>query len=66
MQSKSETKLCSDNLNDIVWSYNKTLSALREGHAPLKTKAVNTKPKVPWYNEQIRAAKILRRKAERN
>ena len=59
MQSKSETTLCSDNLNDIVWSYNKTLSALLESHAPLKPKVVNTKPKVPWYNEKISVAKKL-------
>ena len=44
---------------------NKTLSALLESHAPLKTKVVNTKPKVPWYNEKTSAAKKLRRKAER-
>ena len=32
---------------------------------PLKTKTVKVRPTVPWYNDEIKAAKRLRRKAER-
>ena len=34
-------------------------------HAPLKTKTVKVRPAVAWYNDEIKAAKRLRRKAER-
>ena len=34
-------------------------------HAPLKNKTVKVRPAVPWYNDEIKAAKRLRRKAER-
>ena len=34
-------------------------------HAPLKNKTVKVGPAVPWYNDEIKAAKRLRRKAER-
>ena len=32
---------------------------------PLKTKTVKVRPAVPWYNDDIKAAKRLRHKAER-
>ena len=34
-------------------------------HAPLKTKTLRARPRVPWYNADIDAAKRIRRKAER-
>ena len=34
-------------------------------HAPLKNKTVKVRPAVPWYNDEIKAAKRLRSKAER-
>ena len=71
--------LCSDPLNVLVHShtedrcdldalvrrYNTTLSKVIDCHAPLKTTTVKVRPTVPWYNDEIKAAKRLRRKAER-
>ena len=33
--------------------------------APLISKTITTRPAVPWYNDEIKCAKRLRRKAER-
>ena len=75
----SDSLLCSDppdlqlylhsedpcDLDAIVRRYNTTLSKVIDCHAPLKTKTVNVRPAVPWYNDEIKVAKRLRRKAER-
>ena len=36
-----------------------------ESLAPLKTNTIVSRPSVPWYNDDIHKAKLLRRKAER-
>ena len=52
-------------MDALVRRYNTTLSKVIYCHDPLKTKTVNVRPAVPWYNDEIKAAKRLRRKAER-
>ena len=52
-------------LDNLAKTYNHTLSHLLELHAPLKTKTIVSRPTVPWYNDEIHRAKLLRRKAER-
>ena len=52
-------------LDALVRRYNTTLSKVIDCYAPLKTKTVKVRPAVPWYNDEIKAAKRLRRKAER-
>ena len=46
-------------------SYNKTLIAVLDKHAPVKTRTIVMRPQVPWYTDEIRQAKRERRKAER-
>ena len=41
------------------------LSQVFDRHAPLKTKTVQARPKLPWYTSEIAEAKRRRRKAER-
>jgi hypothetical protein len=45
--------------------YNRVLSELLEKHAPAKQRVVVVRPNTPWYNPEIRAAKVERRKCER-
>ena len=45
--------------------YNTTLSKVIDCHALLKTKTMKVRPAVPWYIDEIKASKRLRRKAER-
>ena len=52
-------------LDYLACNYSTTLSSVIESHAPLKTKAIVSRPTVPWYNDDILKAKLLRRKVER-
>ena len=52
-------------LDVLVEDYATTLSQVLDRHAPLKTKTVRARPKVPWYTSEIAEAKRRRRKAER-
>ena len=49
----------------MVGSYNITLAEALDRHAPLLTKTISVRPRVPWYNSDIKAAKRTRRQAER-
>ena len=46
-------------------SYNKTLIAVLDKHAPVKTRTIVMRPQVPRYKDEIRQAKGERRNAER-
>ncbi|XP_078372669.1 uncharacterized protein LOC144656313 [Oculina patagonica] len=59
------TNLMPEAVDALVSNYNSTLSKLTNCHAPLKTKTFKARPRVPWYNAEIDAAKRKRRKAER-
>ena len=64
----ANSELCKnppDDLEELLLSYNKTLIAVLEKHAPVKTRTIVTRPQVPWYTDEIRQAKRERRKAER-
>ena len=52
-------------LEAYVNSYNSTLSALLDKHAPLRTRTRVSRPVVPWYSNEINDAKRSRRKADR-
>ena len=54
-----------DDLEELLLSYNKTLLAVLDKHAPVKTRTIIMRPQVPWYKDEIRQAKRERRKAER-
>ena len=54
-----------DDLEELLLSYNKTLPAVLDKHAPVKTRTIGMRPQVPWYKDEIRQAKRERRKAER-
>ena len=55
----------SDDVNYLAKLYDDTLEVLFEKHAPLKTKTVVVRDKVPWYNNIIGEARRNRRKLER-
>ena len=55
----------SDSLDKWVTLYENTMSSILDKHAPLVTKYVSLRPKMPWYNEEIRQVKRKRRKAEK-
>ena len=48
-----------------VSCYNSTLSSLLDKYAPLRTKSVANRKRVPWFNHKIKDATKARRRAER-
>ena len=54
----------SRSVEQLVLSYNDGLHQLVERHAPLCTLTVSERPDMPWYNDELRCAKSIRRKAE--
>lgn len=61
-------ELCTNGLTDLymmVSYYNSTLSLLLDKCAPLRTKTVANRKRVPWFNHQIKDAIKARRRAER-
>ena len=68
--SKSDiitSNLCNEtwaNLNDLVQSYDETLSNILERHAPVQRKVIMERTKIPWFNNELHL-KVYRRKLER-
>ena len=46
-----------DDLDVLVSIYYRTLKDLLEKHAPLQTRTIVLRPRVPWYTDEIRQAK---------
>ena len=64
----SSSDLCANTpvtLNDLVSCYNSTLASALDRHASLITKSIPARPLVPWFNDEIKEARRLRRRAER-
>ena len=64
----STTGLCQappNDLEELVNCYNETLRSVLDKHAPLTTKTIVERARVPWFNEEIREARRQRRKAEK-
>ena len=43
-----------DDLEELVLSYNKTLRAVLDKHAPVETRTIVVCPQVPWCTNEIR------------
>ncbi len=54
-----------NDLGGLVDCYNDCLKDIVNQHAPLITKDIPVRERRPWYTDEIRAAKRLRRKLER-
>ena len=52
-------------VNDLVSRYCSELTRIMDIHAPLKKRHVVIRPAAPWYNDEIKDAKRLRRRLER-
>ena len=50
----------------VFQDYHHALSDLCDKHAPATTKSIILRPNTQWYNQNIRSAKVLRRRLERN
>ena len=64
----AKSRLCTeeiDNLDELVSCYNSTLSSLMDKHAPMQSRNVVNRSRIPWFNDKIRDAIKAWRKAER-
>ena len=52
-------------LDDLVRCYNATLSQILDNHAPLRKKVVIDRPRLPWFNDELKNLKAKRRKLEK-
>ena len=57
--------LSTHELDSLVQKYQDALTTVIDQHAPIISKTLVARPKVPWYNKEIDNAKRQRRKAER-
>ncbi len=61
--------LCTDkmtDLNELANCYNSTLSSLIDRHAPLHSKRVINRQRIPWFNGEIISVIRARRIADKN
>ena len=65
IQSSAYLNDTTDSLDELTERYLSELSELINVHAPLITRTVTLRPHAPWYNEELRDAKQLRRQVER-
>ena len=49
----------------LIEQYDATLSTLLDKHAPVLTRTITIRPKVPWFKGDIKTAKQKRRQLER-
>ena len=57
------SELCqnpSDALQELVSSYNNTLLAALDKYAPLMTRTIVQRSRIPWFSQEIREAKRQR------
>ena len=60
------SRLCESppvNLEDLIDCCNSTLASILDKHAPLRSRTITVRPRVPWFSNDIREAKRERRRA---
>lgn len=64
----ASSELCKgswSSIDELAKCYDVTLSGILDKHAPLKTKVMVVRSKVPWFNSDLKQLKAKRRKLER-
>ncbi|CAH3020937.1 unnamed protein product [Porites evermanni] len=54
-----------DNIDALSDCFNMTLTDILDKHAPLKTRIMINRPKIPWFNADIKQLKHKRRRLEK-
>ena len=57
--------LPTDDVNILVAAYNTNIASVLNKHAPIKTKSISARKKVPWFDEEALKLKRVKRKLER-
>lgn len=51
--------------NELAANYNRVLQAVLDKHAPLQRKVLTVRPRVPWFNDELKQLKGKRQKLEK-
>lgn len=54
-----------EDLHQLVTLCNSVLAAILDKHAPVRRRAMTIRPTAPWYTEEIKSEKKIRRRLER-
>ena len=54
-----------DNIDALSDCFNMTLTDILDKHAPLKTRIMINRPRIPWFNDDIKQLKPKRRRLEK-
>ena len=54
-----------EDLHQLVSLYNSVLAAILNKHAPVRRCVITIRPAAPWYTEEIKSEKRIRRRLER-
>ena len=54
-----------DNIDALSDCFNMTITDILDKHAPLKTRIMINRPKIPWFNDDIKQLKRKRRRLEK-
>ncbi len=65
LESTVSELLSITDIQDLAVQYNVRLSDCLERHAPMSTKSITARPKVPWFNDTLKQLKRERRKVEK-
>ena len=52
-------------LSELCDQYDSVLSSILDKHAPLRKRVITTRPRAPWYSEEIKEQKVICRRLER-
>jgi hypothetical protein len=63
--SSDITTLSGADVNAATETYNATMTKILDDHAPQKSKTIVIRKKVPWFNKDIKAAKLKKRQLEK-
>lgn len=55
----------SSSVSDITGKYDSTLTTILDLYAPIKRKTITIRPNSPWYTDEIKQLKIIKRRLER-
>ena len=55
-----------NDLPGLLGQYESVLTSVLDQHAPCKERVITVRPSSPWYTDEVKVAKVKRRRLERN
>ena len=52
-------------LSELCDQYDSVVSSILDKHAPLRKRVITSRPRAPWYSQEIKEQKVICRRLER-